>query len=100
MKINGEGTTYWQRVRGAYQEFRASRSDVGQREGINGAQRQDDSIELSAAAKLAAAMKTQLTEINEARTAKVEALKAAVATGTYSVPLEDVADALLKEMGR
>lgn len=56
-----------------------------------------DSVALSFEAKVLAAVKRQLEEGALVRTDKVEALKKAIAEGTYRVPAEKIAEAMLRE---
>lgn len=58
-----------------------------------------DSVKLSDEAKALAALQKRLAESPEVRTEKVEALKRAIANGTYRVSAEDIADAILREGG-
>ncbi|MGI6285529.1 flagellar biosynthesis anti-sigma factor FlgM [Neomoorella humiferrea] len=96
MKITGEGTTYWNRVRAVYKQNEVARPGEGA-----GRPRWDgDSVQLSAAGRLVGELKARLAEADDVRHGRVETLQAAVAAGTYKVPLEDVADAILKEMSR
>ncbi|MEW8959044.1 MAG: flagellar biosynthesis anti-sigma factor FlgM [Moorella sp. (in: firmicutes)] len=99
MKITGQGQgpAYWNRVGAAYRQGAAVREE---KEGPARPHREADSVQLSAVSKLIGDLKARLVQGEEIRLDRVEAIRAAVATGTYEVPLEDLADAILKEMGR
>lgn len=56
-----------------------------------------DSVKLSDEAKALAALQKRLAEVPDVRTEKVEALKKAIADGTYRVPAEKIAEAMLRE---
>lgn len=56
-----------------------------------------DSVALSLEAKVLAAVKQQMGQGALVRTDKVEALKKAIADGTYKVPAEKIAEAILRE---
>jgi negative regulator of flagellin synthesis FlgM len=124
LKITGQGPVSWNRVRAAYQQpgsgkgqGRVDKAPAGVDKAAAGANTiqlstgsklirelkarpEDDSVQLSAASRLINDLKTRLAGADDIRSARVEAIRAAVAEGTYKVPVEDVADAILKEMGR
>lgn len=58
-----------------------------------------DSVKLSEEARFIAALQKRLAEAPDVRTEKVEALKRAIAQGTYRVAAADIADAILRENG-
>lgn len=58
-----------------------------------------DSVKLSDEAMIIAALQKRLAETPDVRTEKVEALKRAIADGTYRVSTEDIVDAILRENG-
>ncbi|WP_054937786.1 flagellar biosynthesis anti-sigma factor FlgM [Moorella stamsii] len=96
MKITGQGPVSWNQVRAAYE----------QPAGVKGQGRVDkappsaDTVQLSAGSQLIRELKARLEEVNDTRAGRVEAIRAALAAGTYNVSLEEVAGAILKEMGR
>lgn len=56
-----------------------------------------DSVQLSSEAKLLGAIQQRLAEAPDVRRERVEALKQAIARGTYHVSGEDIADAMIRE---
>lgn len=66
------------------------------------ADKKQDHVRISADAAAychaGAAAKTAAAEIDRASSAKIEALREAIRNGTYSVPAEDVAGAILNRM--
>lgn len=56
-----------------------------------------DSVALSFESKVLAAAKRQFEQGPLVRTEKVEAIKKAIAEGTYRIPAEEIAEAMLKE---
>lgn len=56
-----------------------------------------DSVQLSGEAKLFALFRQKLAQTPDIRKEKVEALKKAIAEGTYRVPAEEIAEAILRE---
>jgi len=56
-----------------------------------------DSVKLSGEARLFAAFKQRFAEAPAVRREKVDALKKAIAEGTYRVPAEEIAEAILRE---
>ncbi|QGP92803.1 Anti-sigma-28 factor, FlgM [Neomoorella glycerini] len=96
MKITGQGPVSWNRVRAAYQQP----ADVKGQGGVDKAFAGADTVQLSAGSKLIRELKARLEEVNDTRAGRVEAIRAALAAGTYKISLEEVAAAILKEMGR
>lgn len=62
-----------------------------------GQSKASDSVSLSQEAKMLADIKQRLSETPDIRRDKVEALKNAIANGTYHVASGDIADAMLRE---
>lgn len=58
-----------------------------------------DSVKLSDEAKIFAAFQRRLAETPEVRKEKVEQLKKAIEAGTYRIPAEKIAEAILREGG-
>ncbi len=56
-----------------------------------------DSVSLSKEAKMLAGIRQRLSETPDIRRERVEALKSAIANGTYHVASGDIADAMLRE---
>lgn len=57
----------------------------------------NDSVNLSDEGRLMSAIYRRLDEIPAVRAEKVRALKEAIAAGTYHVPADDIAEAMLRE---
>ncbi|WP_338825204.1 hypothetical protein MHOCP_07460 [Moorella humiferrea] len=96
MKITGQGPVSWNRVRAAYQQGTGVKESGRQGQ----ARREEDSVQLFAASRLINDLKTRLAGADDIRSDRVEAIRTAVAAGTYKVSAEEVVDAILKEMGR
>lgn len=56
-----------------------------------------DSVKLSDEARIFAAFRQQFDQLPSVRWDKVEALRKAIAEGSYHVPAEELAEALLRE---
>jgi negative regulator of flagellin synthesis FlgM len=97
LKITGQGPVVsWNRVRAAYQQS----AGVKGQDRVDKAPASADTVQLSAGSKLIRELRTHLEEVNDTRAGRVEAIRAAVAAGTYNVSLEELAGAILKEIGR
>ncbi|APC07863.1 flagellar biosynthesis anti-sigma factor FlgM [Neomoorella thermoacetica] len=96
MKITGEGPVSWNRVRAAYQQAARVKGNGRPAE----ARREEDYVQLSPDTRFINVLKTRLAGEEDIRSTRVEAIRARLAAGTYNVPAADVADAILKEMGR
>lgn len=101
MKITGQGPVSWNKVREAYQQaagIRDKDKPAPTRPATTGAG--EDVIQLSSDSRFIRELKTHLAGGDETRSARVEAIRARLAAGTYNVPAGEVAAAILKEMGR
>ncbi|WP_338834389.1 hypothetical protein MHLNE_07330 [Moorella humiferrea] len=96
MKITGQGPVSWNQVRAAYQKGTGVKESGRQGQ----TRREEDIVQLSPESRLINDLKMRLAGVEDIRPAWVEAIRAAIAAGTYKVSLEDVADAILKEIGR
>ncbi|WP_406678079.1 flagellar biosynthesis anti-sigma factor FlgM [Moorella sp. ACPs] len=96
MKITGQGPVSWNRVCAAYQQAAGVKGNDRPAQ----ARREEDSVQLSPESRLINDLKTRLAGAEDIRSTRVEAIRAAVASGTYKVSLEELAGAMLKEMGR
>ncbi|MGI9862432.1 flagellar biosynthesis anti-sigma factor FlgM [Moorella naiadis] len=96
MQITGQGPVSWNRVRAAYQQ------DAGIKGKVQPAQArpEEDIIQLSFDSRFIRELKTHLAGGDDTRSARVEAIRARLAAGTYNIPAGEVAAAILKEMGR
>lgn len=96
MKITGEGQLSWDRVRAAYQQAAGVKGNDRPAK----ARQEEDTVQLSPDSRFINELKMRLAGEEDIRPARVEAIRARLAAGTYSVPAVDVADAIMKEMGR
>ncbi|WP_258359759.1 flagellar biosynthesis anti-sigma factor FlgM [Moorella sulfitireducens (nom. illeg.)] len=96
MKITGQGPVSWNRVNVAYQQG----AGVQDSERPARARQEGDSVQLSPESRLIKELRTRLAGMEETSAGRVEVIRDAVAAGVYKVPEEDVAGAILKEMGR
>lgn len=101
MKITGQGPVSWNRVREAYQQgagIKGKDKPAPTRPGPAGTG--EEAIQLSSDSRFIRELKTHLAGGDDTRSARVEAIRARLAAGTYNVPAGEVATAILKEMGR
>ncbi|MDN5344594.1 MAG: negative regulator of flagellin synthesis FlgM [Clostridia bacterium] len=101
MKITGQGPVAWNRVREAYQQAAGVKGkDKPAQASPAPAGAGEDAIQFSSDSRFIRELKTHLAGGDDIRSARVEAIRARLAAGSYNVPAEDVAAAILKEMGR
>lgn len=93
MKINGQGpVNFWSRILETY------RRPVNEKE--KGAPAKEDTLQLSPEGQFIQEIKALANRDNFIRVEVVEAIRTRLETGNYNVPAADLAEAILKEMGR
>ncbi|MBC7326045.1 MAG: flagellar biosynthesis anti-sigma factor FlgM [Moorella sp. (in: Bacteria)] len=90
MKITGQQPVTWNRITEVYRQYTAAKDKYPQA---------TDSLQISPEGRLLLELKALAAGLEGSSEARVEAIRARLAAGTYSIPVEDVAAALLKEIG-